>query len=52
LKVAHSNCRSPIPATRFRLGLIVCEIARAHDGTLGVDSTLDEARFTFRMPVN
>jgi sigma-B regulation protein RsbU (phosphoserine phosphatase) len=34
------------------LGLyIASEIARAHGGTLGVDSTADETRFTFRMPV-
>lgn len=33
------------------LGLyIASEIARAHDGTLAVESTLDQTRFTFRMP--
>jgi signal transduction histidine kinase len=35
------------------LGLyITSEIARAHGGTLGVDSSPDETRFTFRMPIN
>jgi signal transduction histidine kinase len=35
------------------LGLyIASEIARAHGGTLGVDSSRDETRFTFRMPIN
>jgi signal transduction histidine kinase len=35
------------------LGLyIASEIARAHGGTLGVDSSPDETRFTFQMPVN
>jgi signal transduction histidine kinase len=35
------------------LGLyIASETARAHDGTLGVDSSPDETRFTFRMPIN
>jgi signal transduction histidine kinase len=35
------------------LGLyIASEIARAHGGTLGVDSSPDETRFTFRMPIN
>jgi signal transduction histidine kinase len=34
------------------LGLyIASEVARAHGGTLGVDSSPDETRFTFRMPV-
>jgi sigma-B regulation protein RsbU (phosphoserine phosphatase) len=28
------------------------ESARPHVGTLGVDSSPDETRFTFRMPVN
>jgi sigma-B regulation protein RsbU (phosphoserine phosphatase) len=33
------------------LGLfIACEIAKAHDGTLEVDSNEKETRFTFRMP--
>jgi signal transduction histidine kinase len=35
------------------LGLyIAAEIARAHGGTLGVDSSPDETRFTFRMPID
>jgi signal transduction histidine kinase len=35
------------------LGLyIASEIARAHDGTLGVESSPDETRFTFRMPID
>lgn len=35
------------------LGLYIsCEIARAHGGTLDVTSTLDETRFTFRMPLS
>ena len=35
------------------LGLyIASEIARAHNGTLSVDSSKDETRFTFRMPVD
>jgi signal transduction histidine kinase len=35
------------------LGLyIASEIARAHGGTLGVDSSPEETRFTFRMPVD
>jgi signal transduction histidine kinase len=35
------------------LGLyIASEIARAHGGTLSVDSSPDETRFTFRMPIN
>jgi signal transduction histidine kinase len=35
------------------LGLyIASEIARAHGGTLGVDSSPDETRFTFRMPIS
>jgi phosphoserine phosphatase RsbU/P len=34
------------------LGLyIASEIARAHDGMLDVNSTADETRFTFRMPI-
>ena len=34
------------------LGLwIASEIARAHSGTLQLSSTLDETRFTFRMPL-
>ena|ERR1700730_3797820 len=35
------------------LGLyIASEIARAHGGTLTVESLYDETRFTFRMPAN
>lgn len=35
------------------LGLyIASEIALAHNGTLDVDSTEEETRFTFRMPIN
>jgi sigma-B regulation protein RsbU (phosphoserine phosphatase) len=35
------------------LGLyLASEIARAHGGTLGVDSSPDETRFTFRMPIS
>jgi signal transduction histidine kinase len=35
------------------LGLyIASEIARAHGGTLRVDSSPDETRFTFRMPAS
>ena len=35
------------------LGLyIASEIARAHGGTLGADSSPDETRFTFRMPIS
>ena len=35
------------------LGLyIASEIARAHGGTLGVDSSPGETRFTFRMPID
>jgi signal transduction histidine kinase len=40
-------------STRTGLGLglyIASEIARAHGGTLDVVSTIDETRFTFRMP--
>ncbi len=42
------------PANRQGLGLglyIASEIARVHGGTLGVDSTTAETRFTLRMPV-
>ena len=35
------------------LGLFIAsEIARAHGGTLGVSSTREETRFTFRMPAS
>ena len=35
------------------LGLFIAsEIARAHGGTLTADSSADETRFTFRMPIN
>jgi sigma-B regulation protein RsbU (phosphoserine phosphatase) len=35
------------------LGLhIASEIAKAHGGALEVASTLQETRFTFRMPLN
>jgi signal transduction histidine kinase len=34
------------------LGLyIVSEIARAHGGTIDLDSSASETRFTFRMPL-
>lgn len=42
------------PNSREGLGLglyIASEIARAHGGTLGVESTTAETRFTLRMPV-
>jgi PAS domain S-box-containing protein len=45
--------RSAGRSSREGLGLglyIAHEIAKAHGGTLGVESTRDETRFTFRMP--
>jgi sigma-B regulation protein RsbU (phosphoserine phosphatase) len=34
------------------LGLFIAsEVARAHGGTLGVESSPTETRFTFRMPL-
>jgi signal transduction histidine kinase len=46
--------RAPAESYQEGLGLglyIASEIARAHEGTLEVDSTPDETRFTFRMPM-
>jgi sigma-B regulation protein RsbU (phosphoserine phosphatase) len=46
--------RSAVHHNREGLGLglyIAHEIAKAHGGTLGVTSTQEETRFTFRMPV-
>ena len=46
--------RGVVPTDRDGLGLglyIASEIARAHQGSLGVESTPAETRFTFRMPV-
>ncbi len=45
--------RGRVRASLQGLGLglyIASEIARAHNGTLDVDSTATETRFTFRMP--
>jgi signal transduction histidine kinase len=47
--------RSAVLHNREGLGLglyIADQIARAHGGTLDVQSTPEETRFTFRMPVN
>lgn len=47
--------RANVEPGREGLGLglyIASEIARAHGGTLEVSSTLEETRFTFRMPDN
>jgi signal transduction histidine kinase len=46
--------RAALPADRDGLGLglyIASEIARAHQGSLRVESSPEETRFTFRMPV-
>jgi len=46
--------RGEVRASRQGLGLglhIASQIARAHDGVLSVDSTSEETRFTFEMPL-
>ena len=46
--------RGAVRPTQQGLGLglfIASEVARAHRGTLGVESTAKETRFTFRMPL-
>jgi len=49
----HPFYRSAVQHNREGLGLglyIANEIAKAHGGTLGVESTREETSFTFRMP--
>ena len=59
---SRRDARAPVPAVLPRLGppdhqglglglYIAAEIARAHGGTLDVDSTPEATRFTFRMPL-
>ena len=46
--------RGEIRASLQGLGLglfIASEIAKAHGGTLEVDSSAEETRFTFQMPI-
>lgn len=50
----HPFAGSSDDTSRDGLGLglfIVSEIAKAHGGTVGVESTADETRFTFTMPI-
>jgi len=52
-RLFHPFYRSDVMQAREGLGLglyIAHEIATAHGGTLGVESTEEETRFTFRMP--
>jgi signal transduction histidine kinase len=53
-KLFQPFVRASVRSSQQGLGLglyIASEVARAHDGTLEVSSTVEETRFTFRMPV-
>ncbi|WP_102961261.1 GAF domain-containing sensor histidine kinase [Mangrovicella endophytica] len=53
-RLFHPFQRGQLRASRKGLGLglfIAAEIAKAHGGTLEADSSPDETRFTFRMPI-